>query len=94
MSEYCHKGVPMQAVNYTHARNNLKDLIEEVCNNNEEIIITTKNNKSVVVLSLDEYNATHAKLKKDLAQAMQEIEKGDFLEVDEAFELAKQAYRA
>jgi prevent-host-death family protein len=83
----------MQAVNYTHARNNLKNIIEEVCDTNEEVIVTTKNNKSIVILSLDAYNATHAQLKKEVRQAMQEIEKGDFIDIDEAFAQAKKAYR-
>lgn len=61
----------MQAVNYTLARNNLKSLIDNVCDNNEEVIITTKNDKSVVMISLDEYNQTHAKLKRDVQEAMQ-----------------------
>ena len=83
----------MQAVNYTSARNNLKDLINNVCDNNEEVIITTKNDKTVVMISLDEYNQTHNKLKKDVQKAILEIEKGDFLGIDEAFELAKSSYR-
>ncbi len=83
----------MQALNYTSARNNLKTLIDNVCDNNEEVIITTKNDKTVVMMSLDEYNQTHAKLKCDVQNAMSEIEKGDFVEIDEAFELAKSSYR-
>ncbi|MFA6192158.1 MAG: type II toxin-antitoxin system Phd/YefM family antitoxin [Sulfurimonas sp.] len=84
----------MQAVNYTNARNGLKNIIEDVCNNNEEVIVTTKNNKSVVIISLDAYNATHAKIKQDIQNAVKEIEKGDFLDIDDAFELAKKSYRA
>lgn len=84
----------MQALNYTNARNNLKNIIEDVCNNHEEVIVTTKNNKSVVIISLDEYNATHAKLKQDVKNAIKEIQKGDFLDIDDAFELAKKSYRA
>ena len=83
----------MQALNYTSARNNLKSLIDNVCDNNEEVIITTKNDKTVVMISLDEYNQTHAKLKRDVQNAIQEIEKGDFVDIDEAFELAKDSYR-
>ncbi len=83
----------MQALNYTSARNNLKSLIDDVCDNNEEIIITTKNDKTVVMISLDEYNQTHAKLKRDVEQSIIEIEKGDFVDIDEAFELAKSSYR-
>jgi len=83
----------MQAVNYTSARNNLKSLIDDVCDNNEEVIITTKNDKSVVMISLDEYNQTHAKLKREVKKSITEIERGDFMGIDEAFEHAKKAYR-
>lgn len=84
----------MQALNYTNARNNLKNIIEDVCDNHEEVIVTTKNNKSVVIISLDEYNATHSKLKKDVQNALKEIRNGDFLDIDDAFEAAKKSYRA
>ncbi|MBL0703012.1 MAG: type II toxin-antitoxin system Phd/YefM family antitoxin [Sulfurospirillum sp.] len=84
----------MQAVNYTSARNNLKSIIDNVCDNNEEVIITTKNNKAVVVVSLDEYNQTHAKLKCDVIEAKKQIEQDDFISIDEAFERAKRSYRA
>lgn len=76
----------MQAVNYTNARNNLKDLIDEACDNQEEIIITTKNNKSVVLISLDEYNRTHAALKREVQEAIEEVERGDIIGIDKAFE--------
>ncbi|MFA5454126.1 MAG: type II toxin-antitoxin system Phd/YefM family antitoxin [Sulfurimonas sp.] len=84
----------MQALNYTNARNSFKSIIEDVCENNEEVIVTTKNNKSVVIISLDEYNATHAKIKQDVKNAIKEIQKGDFLDIDDAFEAAKKSYRA
>lgn len=83
----------MQAINYTSARNNLKDLIDNVCDNNEEVIITTKNDKTVVMMSLDEYNKTHTQLKREVNKAISEIEKDDFMGIDEAFELAKSSYR-
>jgi len=83
----------MQAVNYTAARNNLKSIIDNVCDNNEEVIITTKNDKSVVIISLDEYNQTHVQLKRDVQEAIAEIERGDFMDIDDAFEQAKKAYR-
>lgn len=94
MTIFCHKRFKMQALNYTNARNSLKSIIENVCDNNEEVIVTTKNNKSVVIISLDEYNATHAKLKQDVQNALIEIQKGDFLDIDDVFELAKNSYRA
>lgn len=83
----------MQAVNYSHARNNLKSLIDKVCDNDEEVIITTKNDKSVVMISLDEYNRTHSQIKRDVAKSLKEIERGDLMGIDVAFEKAKHSYR-
>ena len=76
----------MQAVNYSHARNNLKSIIDDVCDNNEEVIITTKNDKSVIILSMDEYNRTHAVLKREVTQALLEAERGDLMDIDEVFD--------
>jgi antitoxin YefM len=42
----------MQAVNYSTARNNLKLLINKVCNNYENLIITNKDGKNVVMMSI------------------------------------------
>jgi len=83
----------MQVVNYSHARNNLKSIIDDVCNNNEEVIITTKNDKSVIILSMDEYNRTHAEIKKDVQISLEQIERGEYMDIEEAFKLAKQSYR-
>jgi len=83
----------MQAVNYSHARNHLKALIDDVCENDEEIIITAKNDKSVVLISLDEFNRTHAQIKRSVAKSLSEVEKGDILDIDEVFEVAKHSYR-
>jgi len=47
----------MQAVVYSHARNNLRDIINQVCDNFEEFIITTKDKQSAVLISQDEYNS-------------------------------------
>ena len=76
----------MQAVNYSHARNNLKSIIDDVCDNNEEVIITTKNDKSVIILSMDEYNRTHAQLKRDVQEALIQAEQGDLMDIDEVFD--------
>ena len=76
----------MQAVNYTNARNNLKNLIDDACDNAEEIIITTKNDKSVVLISLDEYNRTHSALKREVQESIEEIQRGDIIGIDEAFD--------
>jgi antitoxin YefM len=47
----------MQAVFYSQARNNLRSIIDNVCDNFDEYIITTKDNKSAVLISYDEYSA-------------------------------------
>jgi len=47
----------MQAVFYSQARNNLRDIINKVCDDFDEYIITTKDNKSAVILSYEEYSA-------------------------------------
>jgi prevent-host-death family protein len=82
----------MQAVNYSHARNNLKTLIDEVCDNDEQVIITTKNNKSAVLVSLDEYNRTFVQIKKEVQKALEEVERGDVMSMDEAFERVLSKY--
>ena len=88
-----YKRIAMQAVNYSHARNNLKAIIDNVCDNNEEVIVTTKNDKSVVIVSMDEYNRTHAEIKKSVQISLEQIERGEVLGIDEAFELAMKSYR-
>jgi antitoxin YefM len=47
----------MQAVFYSQARNNLREIINKVCDDFDEYVITTKDDKSVVILSYEEYSA-------------------------------------
>ncbi|MDD5157016.1 type II toxin-antitoxin system prevent-host-death family antitoxin [Sulfurimonas sp.] len=47
----------MQAVFYSQARNNLRDLINKVCDDFDEYIITTKDDKSAVLISYEEYSS-------------------------------------
>lgn len=47
----------MQAVLYSHARNNLRDIIGKVCDDYDEYLITTKDNKTAILISYEEYNA-------------------------------------
>ena len=76
----------MHVINYTTARNSLKTIIDEVCDHNEEVIVTTKNDKSVVIMSLDEYNRTHAQLKRELKEAMEQIQRGEYMGINQAFD--------
>ena len=80
----------MQAVFYSHARNNLRDIIDKVCDNFDEYIITTKNNKTAVLLSYEEYSAMKetmyllsSKNNRDrLNEAVEQIENLKFVKKD------------
>jgi len=80
----------MQAVGYSQARNNLRSLIDNVCQNYDEVIITTKNNQSAVLLSKDEYDSMKETLyllssknnRDRLLDAIDEIENAKFLKKD------------
>ncbi len=75
----------MQVVNYSHARNNLKSLIDTVCDHDEEVIITTKNDKAVRMISLDAYNRTYRQIKQDVQEALAQAERGELMDTDEVF---------
>ena len=47
----------MTAITYTAARENLASTMDQVCQNRAPVIITRKRNQSVVMLSLDEFEA-------------------------------------
>ena len=57
MTIHCQKEFAMQAVFYSQARNNLRDIINKVCDDFDEYIITTKDEKSAVLISYEEYSA-------------------------------------
>lgn len=76
----------MQAMFYSAARNNLRSMIDSVCNDCEEYIITTKDNQSAVLISYEEYASMKetmyllsSKNNRDrLLGSIDEIEKGEF----------------
>ncbi len=47
----------MDAISYTAARQNLAKTMDRVCSNHEPIIITRNNKQSVVMISLEDFNA-------------------------------------
>lgn len=47
----------MRTANYSELRKNLKRYLDEVINDNEPLVVHRSGNESVVVISLDEYNA-------------------------------------
>jgi prevent-host-death family protein len=81
----------MQVVTYSHARNNLRSLIDTVCATDEEVLITTQGDQTVMMISLDEYNANFVRIRKEVAQSRKEHQAGKHYSLDEAFELAKKA---
>ena len=77
---------PMQAIVYSNARNNLRSLINKVCDDFDEFIISTKDNKTAVLMSYDEYASMKETLylmssknnRERLDNAIEQIEKGNF----------------
>ncbi len=77
----------MQAIVYSNARNNLRTLINKVCEDFDEYMISTKDNKTAVLLSYDEYNAmketlyllSSKKNRERLDDAIAQIEQGNFI---------------
>ena len=84
------KRLNMQAVFYSQARNNLRSIINQVCDNFEEFVITTKEKQSVVVISQAEYNSMKetiyllsSKNNRDrLLSAVDQIENSKFIKKD------------
>ncbi len=80
----------MQAVLYSQARNNLREIINKVCNDFDEFIITTKEKQSVVLISQEEYDSMKetiyllsSKNNRDrLLSAVDQIENAQFFKKD------------
>ena len=47
----------MEAISYSNARKNLAKTMERVCNDRSPVIITRQNERSVVLMSLEDYEA-------------------------------------
>ena len=47
----------MEAISYTNARSNLAKTMEKVCEDHDPVIITRRNESSVVMMSLEDYQA-------------------------------------
>ena len=53
----------MDVVNYSDARANLKRVLDRVADDHEEIVVTRRNGSAVVMVSLDDWNATQTTLR-------------------------------
>jgi antitoxin YefM len=47
----------MSTISYTAARENLAETMDRVCDNHQPVVITRQKQRSVVVLSLEDYEA-------------------------------------
>jgi len=83
----------MRVVNYTKARNNLRQLINEVVDGNEEVIITTRDEKSVLMVPLDRYSLSRKQILEDIAVSLEEAERGEVMSIDEAFDRVLKRYK-
>ena len=74
----------MDAITYTHARSHLSETMEKVCDDHAPVIITRKNERSVVMISLEDYQALEEtayllripKNARRLLEAIAELEAG------------------
>lgn len=74
----------MKAITYTAARENLASTIDRVCEDRDPVIITRKRNQSVVMISLEDYEALEETAyllrspanAKRIVAALESLEKG------------------
>lgn len=50
-------GGDMQAITYSEARHDLKNVMDAACNNHEPVLITRRKGESVVLVSLEDYES-------------------------------------
>ena len=74
----------METLSYTSARQNLKTVMDKVCDDKSPLIITRQNDPDVVMMSLEDYNSLletayllrSPKNAARLAKAIKDVEKG------------------
>lgn len=75
----------MKALSYTAARSNLAKTMERICDDHEPVVITRRNEHSIVMLSLEDYEALEEtayllrspKNMKRLIESISQLEHGD-----------------
>ncbi len=73
----------MQIVSFTEARNNLKAIMDAVCNNYEPTAITRRNGEPIVMIPLSEWNALDETAYLKSSKKNHEILMHSIREVDE-----------
>lgn len=74
----------MKAISYTAARSNLAKTMERICDDHEPVVITRKNERSIVMLSLEDFEALEEtayllrspKNMKRLVESISQLENG------------------
>ena len=80
----------MEAISYTNARSNLAKTMEKVCEDHDPVIITRRNESSVVMISLEDFQALEEtayllrspKNARRLLESIAQLESGDGTERD------------
>jgi len=75
----------MEAISYTNARSNLAKTMEKVCEDHDPVIITRRNESSVVMMSLEDFQALEEtayllrspKNARRLLESIAQLESGD-----------------
>jgi antitoxin YefM len=75
----------MKALTYTAARQNLAKTLEKVCRDHSPVIVTRKSSNSVVIMSLEDYEALEEtayllrspKNTRRLIESIAQLERGD-----------------
>ena len=78
----------MKAITYSAARQNLAKTMEDVCNDHAPIIVTRKTTDSVVIMSLEDYEALEEtayllrspKNTRRLIESIAQLERGEGIE--------------
>ena len=80
----------MEAVVYSKARNNLRDIINKVCDDYDEYLITTKDDKNAILISYEEYSSLKETIyllssktnRERLNEAIEQIENSNIIKKD------------
>ena len=78
----------MKAITYTAARQNLAKTMEKVCRDRSPVVVTRKASNSVVIMSLEDYEALEEtayllrspKNTRRLIESIAQLEKGEGVE--------------